>query len=425
MARHWMLHRKWLALFGLLVVVAAGAALGAARGGAGHWTGDELATIRSLDIAGLEPLAADPSNRYADHPGAVELGHRLFFDTKLSSNGRVSCASCHLPELQFQDGTPLATGVGTTTRRTMPIAGTAHGDWFFWDGRKDSPWAQALGPLESPVEHGGDRTQYAQVIASEYRAEYEAVFGPLPDLAGLPRAAGPLPDSMRSAEWQRIPPARRDDISRVYANIGKAIAAYERRLEPGPGRFDRYVEAMAAGEPLTDETRLTEDELTGLAIFIGKGSCVNCHNGPLFTDDHFHNTGVPAVANLPRDAGRLDGLRQVLADEFNCLGRYSDARPEECEELRFVSAEGEELRRAFKTPSLRGVADRAPYMHAGQVATLEEVVRHYDEAPAAPAGTSELKPLGLTRRERAQLVAFLKTLSGPVVAPARLLAAPR
>ncbi len=107
-------------------------------------------------------------------------------------------------------------------------------------------------------------------------------------------------------------------------------------------------------------------------------------------------------------------MRQALAGEFNCTGRYSDAGPHDCAELRFATTEGEELVRAYKTPSLRGAAERAPYMHAGQLATLAEVVAHYDRAPRAPAGHSELKPLRLSSQERRQLEAFLRTLSGPV-----------
>src|SRR5690606_18962955 len=120
-----------------------------------------------------------------------------------------------------------------------------------------------------------------------------------------------------------------------------------------------------------------------------------------------------AVASLPEDLGRATGAAQLLADEFNCLGRYSDARPEECGELQFMSADGEELVRAFKSPSLRNVAERAPYMHAGQIGTLEEVVRHYSTAPDAPAGHSELEQLHLTPSEQSQLVAFLRALSTP------------
>ncbi len=402
-------------LAALTVAVLAGGMATAHDAGGREWSGEELAVLQSLHIGGLEPLGPDPSNRYADDPRAAALGERLFFDERLSSNGAVSCGTCHLPGRQFQDDVPLAKGVGTTSRRTMTVAATAHGGWFFWDGRKDSPWSQALGPLESPVEHGGDRTQYAHLIARHYRAPYEAVFGALPDLGGLPRAAGPVPDPARRAAWEGMTAVQRDRISRVYANIGKAIAAYERRIEYGPSRFDRYVEAVAGGAALTPANALTDDEVAGLRIFIGKGNCTNCHNGPLFTDQHFHNTGVPGVRGLPRDEGRLAGVRDALADEFNCLGRYSDASPDECGELRFVAAEGEELRRAFKTPSLRGAGDRAPYMHAGQMQTLSEVVEHYDAAPASEGGTSELRPLRLSARERAQLAAFLRTLDSPVV----------
>src|SRR5690242_9320383 len=108
------------------------------------------AELKDLWLASLEPLPADPGNRWADDPSAAKLGERLFFDTRLSSNGEVACASCHDPRKDFQDDLPLARGVGTTARRTMPIAATAYSPFLFWDGRKDSQWAQALGPLESP-----------------------------------------------------------------------------------------------------------------------------------------------------------------------------------------------------------------------------------------------------------------------------------
>jgi cytochrome c peroxidase len=390
-----------------------------------RWTPEERETMRSLSLVALGPLPADPSNRYADDSAAARFGHSLFFDTRMSSTGAVACATCHMPDREFQDGRRLAEGVGITARRTMPIAGTAHSAWQFWDGRADSQWGQALGPLESPVEHGGDRTQYARLVATEYREAYEAVFGRLPDMAGLPEHAGPVADTVRAGAWKRIPAARQEEITRVYANIGKAIAAYERRIGFAQSRFDRYVEAELAGRAHTPEDSFSRDEEAGLRLFIGKASCVNCHNGSLFTDDHFHNTGVPFPATaLPPDSGRITGVRQAIAGEFSCTSRYSDAKPEDCEELRFAVTEGEELVRAYKTPSLRNVAERAPYMHAGQSATLEDVVAHYNRAPAAPFGHSELKPLRLSKDEQRQLVAFLRTLSGPLTAPPGYLAPP-
>ena len=354
---------------------------------ASRWSDADIEEIRDLWIGSLEPMPPDPTNKYADDPRAAALGRRLFFDTRFSSNGEVACATCHKPELQFQDGTALATGVGTTNRRTMPIAGLAYAPFLFWDGRKDSLWAQALGPLESPVEHGGNRAQYAGVMSTHYRSEYEAVFGALPDLSG------------------------RDAVTRVFVNMGKAIAAYERRIAFQAAPFDRYAEQLLADgrEP---RGIIDADAAAGLKLFIGKARCSQCHNGPLFTNNEFHNTGVPAAATLPEDLGRFAGSRSVLDDEFNCRSRWSDAPAAACTELDVMPVASHEQQRAFKVPSLRDVANRAPYMHAGQLDTLAAVLHHYNTAPPAPLGHSELEPLQLNARELRQLESFLRTLSG-------------
>jgi len=389
-----------------------------------RWTKAQVAQLQALSIASLPPLPEDPSNRVADDERAAALGQRLFFDTRLSANGQVACASCHLPDRAFQDGMALGQGVGTTDRRTMSIIGTARSAWQFWDGRKDTQWSQALGPLESAVEHGGDRTQFVHVLAEHYLQEYEAVFGKMPDVRGLPRHAGPVADAQAAAAWQALPASERDKVNGVFANLGKAIAAYERRIDPGPSRFDAYVEAAVRGDARRMQSTLSRDEAAGLQLFVGKGQCVQCHAGPLFTNHEFHNTGVPATPAGPRDQGRLAGVKQLLQDEFNCLGRFSDAQPEQCGEIRFLAQDSDSQLRQFRVPSLRNVADRAPYMHAGQFPTLKEVVEHYNRAPAAPEGHSELKPLGLSAREVDQLVAFLATLSGPVRADPKWLTAP-
>lgn len=390
----------------------------------GTWSKEEVATLKGLALSSLPPLPPDPSNSVADDPHAASLGHKLFFDTRLSSNGQVACATCHLPDLAFTDGLPLAEGVGTNSRKTMTIVGTAYSPWLFWDGRKDSQWSQALGPLESPVEHGGNRSQYVHLIAQHYQEEYEELFGPLPDLARVPASAGPVADPKARAAWQRMTPEEKNAVTRVYANIGKAIAAYERQIMPGPSRFDRYVEALLTNDRDKAREILSEDEIAGLRLFIGKANCTNCHNGPLFTNNDFHNTGVPARTELPEDTGRALGARQVLEDEFNCLSAYSDAKPEDCAELRFLKADGHQLERAFKPPTLRNVAEAAPYMHAGQFSTLGEVLAHYNRASEAPAGHTELEPLGLTDRQLAQLEAFLRSLSAPLAAPEKFLRPP-
>jgi cytochrome c peroxidase len=387
------------------------------------WTAAEKAVLVSMTLASLPAVPTDPSNAVESDPRAVDLGRRLFSDARLSKNGQVSCASCHSPDDQFQDGLPLGRGIGTGARRTMPIAGAAYSPWLFWDGRKDSLWSQALGPLEDGAEHGGNRLQFARVLGEGYKAEYEALFGPMPSLAGLPEHASPQGDSQLQSAWQAMPPARRDDVSRVFANLGKTIAAYERTIQYGESRFDRYVMAVQARDTGGLQI-LTPQEVNGLRLFVGKAQCSTCHSGPLLSDHAFHNTGVPPRDRTRPDRGRSVATAKVSADEFNCLGRYSDAQPDACAELRFMSTDDAGLEGAFKTPSLRNVALRPPYMHAGQFATLPEVVAHYVGSPAAAVGHSELahdgkghadrKPIRLSAQEMNDLVAFLGSLSGPI-----------
>lgn len=381
------------------------------------WTAEERSVIASLSLANLPPLPESPSNVYADDKNAANLGHALFFEPKLSSNGLVSCATCHDPEKDFTDGLALARGVGVMNRKAMSPVGTAYNAWFFWDGRKDSLWSQALGPLERAVEHDFTRGEVAQVIAQDYAASYQEVFGALPPLADperFPARAGPLGDPAAQAAWAEMTPADREAVTRVFVNAGKALEAYERELKPQAGRFDTYAEAVARGDASGAEV-LSTTELAGLKLFIGEAGCVGCHKGPRFTDDDFHNTGVPIVPGLPEDLGRETGLEEVKSDEFNCLSRYSDAAPSDCRALAGPELDadpvGTSLERAYKVPSLRNVVAHKPYMHAGQFPSLAEVLGHYNQAPAAPSGTSELQPLGLSKVQLAQLEAFLGTLS--------------
>ena len=393
--------------------------------GADRWSAEDRAVLASLSLKRLPPLPVDPSNAVERLPAVVELGRRLFSDARFSRNGAVSCASCHDPQKQFQDGLPVGQGVGTGSRRAMPIVGAGYSPWLFWDGRKDSLWAQALGPLEDAVEHGGNRTRYAHLVAEHYRKDYESLFNAMPRIDSLPRDAGPNGSADEKAPWAAMDTRQRDNVSRVFSNMGKAIAAYEKSLQHEPSRLDRYVDAVVSGDPAA-QGMLRANEVRGLRLFIGKAQCAGCHNGPLFTDQQFHNTGVaPRDAAMP-DRGRAAATAKVRGDEFNCLGPFSDAQPNQCQELRFMVSDDPALEGAFKTPGLRGVAQRAPYMHAGQLATLEQVVRHYVAAPHAAVGHSELThrhaggaagthaeraPIELTDAEVADLVSFLGTLS--------------
>ncbi|MBI5074360.1 MAG: cytochrome-c peroxidase [Nitrospirae bacterium] len=374
------------------------------------WSEEEIRTLRSLSLSALPPLPKDPSNAYTEDSRAVAFGKKLFFDVSFSANGKVSCATCHIPAESFTDKLPLAKGMGTTTRRTMPIIGTAYNAWFFWDGRKDSLWSQAIGPIESSVEHGFTRSLCAHLIISKYKKEYEDIFGKLPKIdhqSCPPKASPGTGNPVALKLWNAMKPGDRESVNRIYVNIGKAIAAYERQILPQPAPFDRYVEAVVR-ENREGAQIISQEAVEGLSLFIGKAKCTNCHMGPLFTNSSFHNIGLKNRT----DKGRAEGIDKVLNDEFNCFGKYSDAKPEECAELSFIDKNKAKHVGAFKTPTLRNVADRAPYMHRGQLKTLSDVLQFYRKSTSR-----ELEHQSLTDSELAKIEAFLRTLSGPLSFP--------
>lgn len=357
----------------LLLLVACG-------GGAPAWT--DLERARILSMSPLPPAPSRPSNAFADSPAAAALGESLFFDEGLSADGQTSCASCHVPDLHFTDGERVATALGTGTRNTPSIEAAAWGTWYFWDGRADSAWSQATGPLRNPIEHGMDAARVRERVLAGHAPAFEAVFGPVADDADL-----------------------------VLVQVGKALEAFERTISPGEARIDRYVADLRAG---TDSTALTDEEKRGLQLFVGEAGCANCHHGALFTDGQFHNLGLPSVPDRGIDPGRARGAGDVLVDPFNCLGAYSDTK--DCPELRYLDPSFPDFAAAFKTPSLRNVGHTAPYMHDGRFATLDEVLAFYDALPGqALVGHRELtlKPLRLSDRDRAALLAFLHTLDAP------------
>ncbi|MCZ4315824.1 cytochrome-c peroxidase [Comamonadaceae bacterium G21597-S1] len=390
------------------------------------WTAGDIAVLESMRWTAAGALPVDPSNAYEQDRQAAVLGRALFNDTRLSRNGAIACATCHDGRTQFEDGRQVGQGLGHGKRRTMPVMGAAHAPFLFWDGRKDSLWSQALGPLEDAAEHGGNRVRFARLMQAHYGDAYRKAFGALPELGDLPQDASPLGTEAERAAWSGMPQARRDAVNRVFAHIGKAIAAYERQVSYGESRFDRYVRATAMGDGRGQQV-FTPQEVRGLRLFLTKGQCVGCHNGPRFTDHAFHNTGVPPRDPAKPDRGRADGLVRLLDDEFNCLGRYSDARPEQCGELQFLSTNDPRHLGAFRTPSLRNVAARPPYMHAGQFSTLVQVVQHYAASPRAVIGHSELarpddrhadrQVIRLSATDVQDLAAFLGTLTGSVVQP--------
>ena len=255
----------------------------------------------------------------------------------------MACASCHDPARGFATGDAVAIGIeGKRGRRNAPsLLNRSFASSLFWDGREATLEAQALKPIEDPLEMGNTVAEVVKRLRAhaEYPARFKAAFG--------------------------------EDAT--AATVAKALASFERTLLIGGSRVD----AFRAGEV----TLITDQERHGLWLWESRGGCWRCHSGPNFTDEEFHNTGV-SWGREPRDLGR-----------FSVTGKEAD-------------------RGKFKTPSLRGVAWTAPYMHDGSIGTLEEVVEYYNRGGRAdPQLDPALKPLGLSPQEMQSLVAFLRALS--------------
>ncbi len=365
------------------------------------WSEDEKTQLASLWIGNLPALPPDPTNAVADNADAAAFGHQLFFDARLSANGMISCSTCHQPIRRFTDGLPRGEAIGTSKRNTPSIVGTAYSPWLYWDGRKDSQWAQALAPLEDVNEHGSSRLHVLSIVASVsgYRKTYEDLFGAPPDLLV------------------------QEEIDRAFANIGKSIAAYERLLMPGESRFDQYVEHVMDGGDHLVQKFLSKKEIRGLRLFVGSARCTECHNGPLFTNNEFHNTGLLSAAGETPDRGRIDGVRTVMSDPFNCFGVFNDDPEPSCPELRYART-GVELIGATRTPSLRNLSNTAPFQRKGQIGTLAAVLEHYNDAPLAMIGHNEATELNLRAWELRALEAFLSSLDAPIAADEKWLRAP-
>lgn len=374
---------------------------------------DEIALAISLKLPDQPRPPADPTNQYADNPRAASLGKSLFFDPRLSANGKIACASCHRPEHAFADPAQFSRGLSVTKRNSPTLVGSGWSRWFFADGRSDSQWAQALGPLLNPDEHGLTRTGLALRIRDYYRKDYEALFGPFPPLNISKFDRAGLEDNAAARKmWEEMPASQKDVINRILANTGKAIAAFERTLTPAITRFDRFAAALAAEQSGEARHHFNSDEIQGFRLFVGSARCIQCHNGPMFSNYQFHNVGLRQAEQDTPTGNRL-GWPLARASDFSCLGRYSD-KPSTCPS-RFTGAIAEVIPGAHKTPTLRNLTLTAPYMHAGEFSTLDEVIEHYSEGGRSNnrPGTigNELVRLNLTAREREQLKAFLLTLS--------------
>ena len=363
-------------------VVLAGLALAA---GTRIYAGDLPATPRTDAWLGLPAMAVPADNPVT--PAKVALGRKLFLDRRLSPNGTMSCAMCHVPEQGFT-ANELATSVGIegrSGRRNAPtVLNVAWQKRLFHDGREVSLEDQVWGPLLAANEMGNPSIGYViERIAGleDYRGLFEVAFD------------------------GRGPSATR---------VGDALASYQRTLVAGGSRFDRW---RFGG----DAVALNDIEKAGFALFMGKGRCAACHRigerEALFTDHGFHNTGI----GWRRTFGIPERTRVEIAPgvhaELDRRTVESFSEPPTKDVGRYEITLDPRERWAYKTPSLRNVALTAPYMHDGSLQSLEAVVEFYDRGGIDnPEKSALIAPLGLTVPERAALVAFLRTLTGSTVA---------
>jgi cytochrome c peroxidase len=394
------------------------------------------------ELGPLPEVPADPTNQYADSPMARALGQRFFFDKAFSGplgissdlgvigeTGKVACSSCHLGEsMEDHRSTPpeVSRAAGVHARNAPGLVNSSVYVWTNWAGRFSAQWELPLPVSESGVIMNGNRLAIAHRIAARYKTEYEAVFGALdPELgtttsARFPVSGKPKPVTdppTADGPWELMQPADRTIVMRVWVNFGKALHAYMRQLVSRNAPFDRWLGG--------DCNAIGEQAQRGALLFVGKARCKNCHSTAHFSDDGFHNLGVPQGVPTAVDQGRFaDGLSLLNAAVNAANATFSDDPIVGMSRIAGLTNPMPEVTRgAFRTPNLRGVAETAPYMHSGQFATLEDVIAFYNAGGGTPVtGTrdSVIVPLALTAGESADLVAFLRALTGAAV-PAALL----
>ena len=341
--------------------------------GVGLWTSGALGEgQRDRAIGLLPPVPVPPDNPMS--PGKVELGKLLFWDTRLSGDASTSCASCHDPTLGWGTGQALSRGYPGTEhwRNSQTVLNSAYYAKLFWAGEVTSLESQAAAAATGNVAGNGDQVMMEERLRQipEYVRRFKQVFAveqPTIELA-----------------WQ-------------------AIAAFERTLvskaENVP--FDRYAKG--------DQSALSPEAKRGLALFQGKAGCIQCHNGPLLSDDSYHNLGVPENALFESSPLHQITLRyqHVIRGVPEKVYRSADR------DLGLsYTTKREEDRGKFRTPSLRELKYTAPYMHNGVFASLEEVIEFYDRAGGTDPNKSPLlKPLRLSDQEKKDLLAFLLSLS--------------
>jgi cytochrome c peroxidase len=343
---------------------------------------------------GLPPVVVPADNPMT--PAKIALGDKLFNDKRFSTTGDVACANCHLEEKVFTDS-PLHVSEGiekkTGTRNAPTVVNSAYFKTMFWDGRSPSLEDQSQHPFVNPVEMGlTDHQPILDIVRSDpqYVKAFQEVF---------------------AKTGEQI----------TMTEVEQAIAAFERTKISGDSPFDRYYYG-------DDETAMTPQQIRGLDLFVNEGRCVSCHiieqTQALFTDNRFHNIGVGINRiqdDVPQLAGEFLHAKATLSEvDVEVL---TDPRTSEIG--RFAVTRGLDDLGSFKTPTLRNVAKTAPYMHDGSLTTLEDVMKHYNnggvtnpEEPVNDFLSGGIRPLNLSDRDIADLVAFMEALTSPEFADA-------
>lgn len=425
---------------------ASSASGGAAASGGALSAEETRARLLELVLPEVETVPPDPTNAYVENLAAIDLGKKFFYDTRFSgpllahdnTGGpgtlgyqgevlKVGCVSCHVPEGGYVDTRSnrgqLSLASGWTRRRSPALLDLSQVTFMTWGGKRDSAFSVVFGVIESSLEFNSSRLFVAQQIKRLYEGDYEAVFGPLPALDQYdlltPEASGceVIPEDPVTAICAR-PGIDDPDVTRVIVNFGKAIGAYMRILSCGRSRFDDW---MAGTETFT------ADEQAGAELFVGAGQCSTCHSGPYFSDQKFHNVGVPGGlspftgVDTGGDRGAALGFSELKADELNSRGPFSDGDDGRLDQL---PEQLEPMEGAFRTPMLRCAGRRPSYFHNGEFRSLIDVVEHFIKGGSSEigvVGVSEIAPLGLSKEQRDQLVAFLRTLDGPGPSPSILM----
>lgn len=345
------------------------------------WPAGRFALLQAL---ALQKDSHKAISEQTSNTALLTLGQTLFYDDTLNPASGLACASCHQPERAFSDG--LKHPVNNPQKRNTPtLFGAALHRWQFWDGRSDSLWSQAFGPLYSAHEIGLRPAQLLQSFenSSAYRYLFEAAIGPWPS---------PLPTADSAAGMK------------LQTQIALALEAFVTQLSYQPTPFDHYIYALENQNTSDANLWLDEQEIAGLEVFL-RSNCVSCHRGSSFSDGNFHNIGTGDT-----DPGRAAGIEYWTVTQFNCESDIAQQIGRSCDANAVGEAEIPRLLKgAFKTPSLRELTHTAPYMHDGRYGTLEEVIEHYRKPPAGDHGLPNMAPI--SEREAQQLVAFLRTLS--------------